>query len=112
MKNEKSKNITVDLALLAMVVVTFIFIWEYNVLATIFIIAVYLIRTAILYDKGDHTLYFTGMFFGAAIEITATHCGAWNYTKPAFLNITLWLPFTWGFIAVFITNFARCVVKK
>jgi hypothetical protein len=96
-----------DLLLFAVAVLLLVLTWENNLLATIAIVGLFLIRFCFWRSTGDLTVYLVGAVLGPSTEIIATRLGIWTYASPSLLNIPLWLPFAWGFAAVLFVRIAQ-----
>lgn len=60
------------------------------------------------HTRSDLAYFFLAFVLGPAGELVATHYGAWQYTKPAFL-IPLWLPLAWGISGLFFKRAAEAL---
>ena len=70
------------------------------VVTLLFIISVLML--AIDWNKRTLLLYFLVFASGPLAESVAIYFGAWDYTRPVFLGIPLWLPFVWGNSSLYI----------
>ena len=101
-----------DVIIFSVAVLLLVLLWKQNVLATLAIIGLFLLRQVFFRKPGDMTIYAVGAVLGPLTEVIATRLGIWTYAFPSYLNIPLWLPFAWGFAAVLFISIARNLIGE
>ncbi len=72
------------------------FLWQDILLLTIILIGLAIMELLVIGNKRLLLAYFLILLGGVMTEIIAIYFGAWQYTKPSFLGIPLWLLPAWG----------------
>jgi len=104
------KIISTEFFFLALIPFIYITTWDKLFFSTLLsIIAV--IFVLYLFHKKLDILYFSlGLLFGSIGEISVVYFGVWEYTKPLFLGIPLWLSLFWGYAFLIINRFMEKVI--
>lgn len=110
-KREYLLDLLRDLMFFTACVLFLILSWRNTLLATVLVLALFLIRDLFWHKKNDYGFFITGALLGTATEIICTQFGIWVYSNPTFLNIPLWLPFAWGLAGLLIVRIAECITK-
>ncbi len=72
------------------------FLWEKVFLLTFVLLVLAVMELVVIGSKRLRLVYPIVIFGGVPTEIVAIYFGAWQYTKPSFLNVPLWLLPAWG----------------
>ena len=72
------------------------FLWERVFLLTFILLGLALMELMVVGSKRLWLVYPIIIFGGVLTEVVAIYLGAWQYAKPSFLNVPLWLLPAWG----------------
>ncbi len=59
------------------------------------------------HKKNDIIFFIIAGIIASAAEIACINFGVWRYANATIAGIPIWLPFAWGFIAVFMKRVAE-----
>lgn len=83
-----------------------------NLLLTLLLITLCLIRVKVCHKKGDTFFFVTAVIVGSFSEMLCINLGGvWRYTNPSFLGIPMWLPFAWALAVMMMKRVAEIFVK-
>ncbi|MFH1591700.1 MAG: hypothetical protein ABIC95_07305 [archaeon] len=77
-------------------------LWDNPLILTLALIMLSAVMMFASREKHDIYLFAIAGLSGAIAEMMAIWSGAWQYAFPNLLGIPYWLPFLWGFAALFI----------
>lgn len=93
-------NYTVAIILLVLMGTISNHILAYTIVQLIALACLFLLN-----PRFTNVIIFVSTFiFGSAVEYVGVHNNVWTYTHSSLAGIPLWMPFTWGNIALFIAN--------
>lgn len=94
------------IALLALTL-TMAFLWQHNILLTGIYLAGF-IAALLSWKRNDEIILFVvvAVLFQAG-EMIIAHFGAWTYNNPTYLGIPMWIPLSWGYVAVIIKRLSE-----
>ena len=72
------------------------FLWEKVFLLTFILLGLAIMESMTIGSKKLWLVYPIVIFGGVLTEVVAIYFGAWQYTRPSFLNVPLWLLPAWG----------------
>ena len=86
-------------------------LWHNQILLALcyFIISMYMFYR--WHTKSDLIFYFVAFIFGPLGETVAVSFRAWEYSESFYL-IPIWLPFSWGIVALFIKRLSEILLSK
>jgi len=61
--------------------------------------------------RRDVVAFCIGAILGPSMEMIAIRGGAWQYARPSFFGIPLWLPLLWGLTAFAMQKITQWVVR-
>ncbi|UCG95438.1 MAG: hypothetical protein JSV92_00075 [archaeon] len=105
------KEFFIELFIFCIGIGTMALFFENNILVSIILLALCLIRLWLYHRKDDLFFFFSGALFGPVSEIILVSFGVWRYANPTFLGVPMWLPFAWGLATLMIKRFAEIFVK-
>lgn len=89
-----------------------VFLWRVPYIALVFLTITSILLLKITQWRYVRAYIFCAVF-GSLGEIIAIWAGAWQYSKPQFAGIPIWLPLIWGSAAVlFMRLNIQFLVKK
>ncbi len=96
------KLFSIELFLLLITPIIYIYSWKSFIFSTILALSAVIIAF-ILFHKFQDIIYFIlGIILGSIGEICCVYFGVWEYSKPLFLGIPLWLSLFWGYVFLLI----------
>jgi hypothetical protein len=105
-----ASNRVAELALIVAAYLSTVVLAEAPLLVTAALLALLAVRLVVRPVEGDWLYALVGALAGAAIEVTLSALGAFDYADPDFAGIPLWLPALWANGGIFIRRFFAPVV--
>ncbi len=101
------KELIYEIILFAGSVFLITLFYKNNIITTISLVVLWVAALLLWHKKNDMMFFAAGAIAGIGCEIICVNMGVWKYANPTIFNLPLWLPFAWGFIAVFMKRVAE-----
>lgn len=101
-KENRLKNIFLDVGFLILTILIIILFYKKILFTTILLFILSILMLLKYKSKIAIKIFITGSILGALVEMICIYYGVWSYTFPNFVNIPLWLIPWWGAASLFI----------